>query len=128
MPVQSKSYYKLAIGLTLTAACLLIWLSLGVGIIGQDGDPANWLYAAVIVASIIGACLARLKAIGMARTLLVMAAIQILITVIALALRLGQPWSGPLELIALNGFFIAIFLTAAWSFHRAGRQRVPPGP
>lgn len=32
---------------------------------------------------------------------------------------LGRPWSGPLELILLNGFFVALFLASAWLFRRA---------
>ena len=33
--------YRSAIGVALAAAFILVWLSLGVGVIGKDGDPAR---------------------------------------------------------------------------------------
>jgi hypothetical protein len=114
-----KSTYGLAIGAALAAALMLIWLSLGVGIIGADGDRANLMYFGVVAAGIIGAFVARFQAHGMSRVLIVMAVIQALITVTAIVAKLGYPFSGPLKLLLLNGFFVASFLGAAWLFHRA---------
>lgn len=37
-----------AVSVTLAAAFILVWLSLGVGIIGADGDPANLMYFGVL--------------------------------------------------------------------------------
>lgn len=37
--------YRLALGLLIGSVMMLIWLGLGVGIIGKDGDPANMLFA-----------------------------------------------------------------------------------
>jgi len=34
-------------------------------------------------------------------------------------LEFGLPWSPPAEILALNGFFIAIFAMSAWLFRRA---------
>ncbi|MCB8944398.1 MAG: hypothetical protein H6658_11680 [Ardenticatenaceae bacterium] len=113
--------YPLAIGAALMSALLLIWLSLGVGIIGADGDPANRMYFGVIAVGIIGAILARLQPAGMARTMLAMAAAQALVAAIALFAGLGLPYSGPLELIGLNGFFVALFAGTAWLFQQATR-------
>lgn len=112
------SYWS-AIGLAILASFLLIWLSLGVGIIGADGDPANVLYGGVLGVGLIGAFLSRLRPYGMTRTLLAMAFVQALIAAYAIATGLGQPYSGPLELIGLNGFFATLWLGSAWLFHRA---------
>ena len=114
-----KTTFGLASGLSIVTSSLLIWLSLGVGIIGQDGDPANRMYFAVIAIGVIGALLSRFQAPGLARTLLAMAFTQAVIAAIALVTGLGQPWSGPLELSLLNGFFVAMFLGAAWLFQRS---------
>jgi hypothetical protein len=65
--------YKFAVGVALLAAFLLIWLSLGVGIIGSDGDPANLMYFGVLAVGLIGAFHARFRAVGMARALFAMA-------------------------------------------------------
>ncbi len=116
---SSTRAYRLGIVLAVITAFLLFWLSLGVGIIGTDGDPANLMYALVLAISVAGTYIARFQADGMKRVLIAMAAAQALITAIAVITGMGQPWSGPLELIALNGFFIGAFLAAAWLFHQA---------
>lgn len=53
--------YRAATGVALAAALMLIWLSLGVGIIGRDGDPANAMYFGVVAVGIIGAIIARFR-------------------------------------------------------------------
>lgn len=111
--------YRSAIAVALGAVFVLAWLSLGVGIIGADGDPANAMYFGVIAVGLIGSIVARLRPIGMSRTLVAMAGAQGLVTAIALIARLGLPWSGPAEILLLNGFFIALFAAAAWLFRRA---------
>ena len=113
--------YRSAVAVALLAALCLVWLSLGVGIIGQDGDPANRMYLGVLAVGIMGALIARFRARGMARALVAAALAQALVTAIALAARLGLPWSGPAEILLLNGFFIASFAGAAWLFQRAAR-------
>lgn len=113
--------YRSAIGVALVAAIRLVWLSLGVGIIGKDGDPANLMYFAVLVVGIIGALIARLQPLGMARALFAMALAQALVAAVALIARLGLPWSGPAEILLLNAFFIALFAGSAWLFRRAAR-------
>jgi len=116
-----RNTYRYAFGLALAAALILVWLSLGVGIIGADGDPANRMYAAVIAVGIIGAIIARLRPEGMALTLFAMALVQAAIGAIALVRGLGYPASPPLELVGLNGMFIALFAGSALLFLRAGR-------
>src|SRR5918997_4343886 len=98
--------YRYAVGVGLAAALILAWLSLGVGIIGRDGDPANLMYFGVLAVGIIGALIARFQPLGMARALFATALAQTSVAVTALIAGLGYPWSGPLELTALNGFFV----------------------
>ncbi len=113
--------YRWASVMALATALALIWLSQGVGIIGQDGDPANLMYVGVLAVGVVGAILAPLRPLGMARALLATAAAQAVVGLIALAAGLGRPWSGPAELIVLNGLFILLFGVAAWLFRRAGQ-------
>ena len=120
-----KASYRLAVLVTVGTTLVLIWLSLGVGIIGADGDPANAMYFSVPATGVIGAIIARLKPLGMARTLSAMASAQGVIAAIALIGGLGLPWSGPAEIILLNGFFVAVFVAAAWLFKRSAHE--PPG-
>jgi len=120
-PVRGRMLYRSAAGIALAAACLLVWLSLGVGIIGKDGDPANLMYFGVLAIGVVGAIIARFRPIGMARALIATALAQALVAAIALLAKLGLPYSGPAEILLLNGFFIALFGAAAWLFRRAGR-------
>lgn len=119
--------YRFAVGVALAAAFLLVWLSLGVGIIGRDGDPANLMYFGVLAVGIIGALIARFRPRGMARALFATALAQASVAVIALIAGLGYPWSGPLELSVLNGFFVALFVGSAWLFCRAAHGRSERG-
>lgn len=118
---MNRTAYRAAIGVAIAAACILVWLSLGVGIIGKDGDPANRMYFGVLAVGIIGALIARLRPHGMARALIATALAQALVAAIALIARLGLPYSGPAELVLLNGFFVALFAGSAWLFRRAAR-------
>lgn len=123
MRLSEKNAYRLAIGIAVISTLMLMWLSLGVGIIGRDGDPANMMYFGVVAVGIIGAIAARLRPSGMARTLYAMALAQALVAAIAVVAGLGRPWSGPLELLILNGFFIVLFCGSAWLFRRRARER-----
>jgi hypothetical protein len=116
-----RTAYRSALGVALAAGVILVWLSLGVGIIGKDGDPANVMYFGVLAVGLIGAMIARLRPQGMARALSAMALAQALVAAIALIAGLGLPWSGPAEILALNAFFVASFAASAWLFRRAAR-------
>jgi hypothetical protein len=119
------SAYRAAIGVALAAAFVLVWLSLGVGIIGKDGDSANLMYFGVLAVGIIGAFVARFQPRGMARALCATALAQALVAGIALVAGLGRPWSGAAELLLLNGFFVALWLTSASLFWKTARRQAP---
>ena len=125
--MSDRNAYRFAAGVALAAALLLVWLSLGVGIIGADGDPANMMYFGVVGVGIIGAIVARFRPHGMARALFATALAQALVAVIALIFGLGLPWSPPVEILILNGFFVALFVGSALLFRHAGRGRTPAG-
>ena len=125
--MSDRNAYRFAAGVALAAALLLVWLSLGVGIIGADGDPANTMYFGVVGVGIIGAIVARFRPHGMARALFATAIAQALVAVIALIFGLGLPWSPPVEILILNGFFVALFVGSALLFRHAGRGRTPAG-
>jgi hypothetical protein len=116
--------YRWAAGVALTAAFALVWLSLGVGIIGADGDPANLMYFGVLAVGVAGALLARLRPRGMAHAMLATALAQASVAAGALVAELGLPYSGPVELVALNGLFAALWAGAAVLF-RAAAQPLP---
>ena len=119
---SNKTSYKLAIALAIFATILLIWISLGVGIIGQDGHPANLMYFAVVAAGIIGTILAHLNPHYMEKVMLVMALVQGIIALIALFAEIGMEYSPPFEIFGLTVFFMGMFVASAWLFRRASQD------
>jgi len=119
--------YRAAVGVALAAAFILVWVNGAVGIIGSEDNPANLMYGGVLAVGIIGAIIARFQPDGMARALFATALAQALVAVIALIAGLGSPWSGPLEIVALNGFFVALFVGSALLFQKAARGRPERG-
>ena len=112
--------YRAAVGVALTAAFLLVWINGAVGIIGNEGNPANLMYFAVLAVGLIGAFIARLEPRGMARALFATALVQMLVPVIAL-LILKSPFgaAGVVGVFGLNGFFAMLFVGSGLLFRRA---------
>jgi hypothetical protein len=112
--------YRAGVGVAVAAALALVWVNLAVGLIGSEDNPANLMYLGVLAVGIIGALLARLRPLGMARA---MYATALALALVALTARIafGYLWREPLEVLGVNGFFAALFVAAAWLFRRAAR-------
>jgi hypothetical protein len=119
--------YRAAVGAALAAVLILVWLNLAVGVIGTEDDRANLMYVGVLAVGFVGAIIARFQPNGMARALFATALAQALVAVIALIFGLGSPVSGPLEILALNGFFSALFVGSALLFRYAPPEQDPTG-
>jgi hypothetical protein len=113
--------YRVAAGVALAAALLLVWVNLAVGVIGSEDNPANLMYLGVLAVGLIGAILARFQPHGMARTMFATALTQALVAVIALVFRLGAPENGPLVIVFGNAVFVALFAGSATLFQHAAR-------
>jgi hypothetical protein len=115
--------YRIAVGVALVAAFLLVWVNGAVGIIGNEGNPANLMYFGVLAIGIIGAFIARLEPRGMARALSAVALAQMLVPVIALTVWNPQATSwgaaSVLGVFGLNAFFAMLFVGSALLFQRA---------
>lgn len=124
MRKADNSMYRAAVGVALAAAFILVWANAAVGIIGSESNDANLMYGGVLAVGLIGAVLARLRPGGMARTLFATALAQALVAVIALLAGLGSPETTPLQIVLLNGFFVALFTGSALLFREAARRSV----
>lgn len=114
--------YRLGAAVALAAAFLMIWANAAVGIIGDEGNPANAMFAGVLLVAAIGATVARLRAAGMARAMIATATAELGVAVVALVGRLGADsplW--PRDILAVTAFFTALWLIAAALFARAAR-------
>jgi hypothetical protein len=103
--------YRVAVGIAVTAALLLVWMELAVGTV--DDNSGGLMYLGVLVLGI-GAVIARFRPQGMARTLFTTALAQALVAVIAMI-----AWEQYFELLILNGFFITLWIGSALLFRRA---------
>ncbi len=120
--------YKSAVGLALATPFLLVWIIGAVGVLGRAGDRADLMYIGVFAVGIMGAIIARFQPHGMARALFATALAQALVAVIALIAGMHQaPYSSVIEILGLNGFFVALFLGSAWLFRNAAREQTPAG-
>jgi len=118
--------YRIAVGLAVVSAFLLVWVNAAVGII-RDDNPANVMYFGVIVVGIMGAIIARFQPQGVVRALCVMAMAQMVVPVMALIFWKTDFAPGVVGVLALNGFFAALWLIAAWLFRKAAREHTPAG-
>ena len=126
MKKTDNSAYRSAAGVALLTAFILVWVNGAVGIIGSENNPANLMYFGVLAVGVIGAVIARFQPRGMTRALFATALAQALVAAIAVIDGLGLPWSPPLEIVLLNGFFVALWVGSAWLFRSASRKH-PPG-
>ena len=114
--------YRLAAGLGLGAAFLLVWLTLAVGIVGASGDPADLIYGGVLAVGVVGALLARFRPRGMARAMFAMAAAQAAAAAVALLAGWVPAYNSALEILGINGMFAAMFVASGLLFRRAARE------
>ncbi|MEX0662963.1 MAG: hypothetical protein WEA58_02075 [Balneolaceae bacterium] len=116
--------FRMAVGFALFTGFFLIWSNLAVGIIGSENNAINLLYFGVIFIGIIGAFIARFKSKGLALTMFAMAIIQALITVTAFITGMHHlPEVTVYHILAVNGFFITLFIVAAMLFRFAAEDQ-----
>ncbi len=127
---SEKTVYRVAFGVGLVGAFLLFWVNGAVGIIGNEGQPANLLYGAVFPVGFFGSIMARFEPRGMARTLFAAALVQMSVPVIAL-ISWPPPatsWSpGVFRVFVLSAFFAMLFVGSALLFRNAAREQPPAG-
>jgi hypothetical protein len=113
--------YRAATGVAVAAGLLLIWVNLAVGIIGDEGNPANAMYLGVLAVGIIGALIARFEPYGMARALFATAFAQALVPVLALTLGTDHVTSVDAfrSAIGANTLFVVLFVGSGLLFLRA---------
>ena len=106
--------YKAGVGVALVAGFALGWSTMVQT--ADSGHPERLSYLSVLVVGFIGACLARLKAPGLAVTLFAMAAVLALISVV---LPFGAPSDMALRMAIGHGVFVALFTASGLLFRHA---------
>jgi hypothetical protein len=106
--------YKAGVGVALVAAFALGWSTMVQT--ADSGHPERLWYLSVLVVGFIGACLARLRAPGLAVTLFAMAAVLALISVM---LPSGAPPDMALRMASGHAVYTVLFASSGLLFRRA---------
>jgi hypothetical protein len=110
----NSAAYKAGVGLSVLAGLLLMWMNLAVGIIGDEGNPANLMFIGILAIGLGGLYTSHFKAEGLMKTLFVMAGAQMLVGVIAILAFAG---GGPA--LVLSAGFAMIWFVAGLLFRQA---------
>ncbi|CAN5371851.1 hypothetical protein BH09PSE1_BH09PSE1_17770 [soil metagenome] len=114
--------YRGGASIAVVIAVLLVWVTGAVGIIGNEGEPANLLYLGVIAVAFVGAVIARFKAGGMARAMATAALAQAGVAVAALIMGWGSTSQNyPKDIIGETVVFVVLWLASAALFRKASR-------
>src|SRR5690348_9107133 len=106
--------YKAGVGVALLAGFALGWSTMVQT--ADSGHPERLWYLSVLVVGLIGTCLARLKARGLALTLFAMAAT---LALIAVTLPSGAPPYLARNMAIGHGVFVALFTASGLLFRHA---------
>ena len=117
-----NTLYRVAAGVGLAAGFILLWINGAVGLIGSEDNPANLMYGGVLIVGAIGAAIARLESLGMARALFATAVAQFLVPVVALIVSRNDFSPGVAGVFGLNFFFVLMFAGSALLFRHAARS------
>ena len=107
--------YRAAAGIAVATGFLTVWANLAVGMIGDEGNRFNLLFAGVLAVAFVGAALAKLQAPGLAKAMLATSISQALVVAAAFAIG-GDPRGA-----ACSALFIAPWLLSSALFRRASQ-------
>lgn len=112
--LSGNTLYRLGFAVAIVLGFLLVWINLAVGIIGDEDNLANVVFAGVLAVGLVSALVGRFKAAGMSRAMVATGIAQLLAGGYALAL-------GSMEGGMVSAAFAAMWFTSAALFHKAAR-------
>ena len=127
MRASSAWSYRLGALAGIGTGFLLLWANLAVGVIGDEDNPANLLYAGVLGLAIVGSLVARLRARGMAIVMTLTAVAQGAVAAMAtwepVCAGLGITCDDDWAVLPVTLAFMAMWLVSAGLFAFAARTR-----
>jgi len=109
--------YKAGVGVALVSGFAFGWSNMVQ--VADSGNPANLWYYSVLVVGVVGACMARLKARGLALTLFAMAAT---LALIAVMLPSGAPPDLGRNMAIGHSVYVVLFTVSGLLFRHASQQ------
>ena len=121
--LSDSAAYRMGLGIAVGAALVTLWVNGAVGVIGDEDNPANLMFVAVLAMGVVGAFVANFKAAGMARAMTATAAAQALVGVVAFAGRMGSEAGNWMQVIVGFTFVMCTaWMLSAWLFRRAAGE------
>ena len=115
--------YRAGVTLALAASFLLAWVNLVAGVTGNQDNPVNFGFFVLVLAPAVSAFAVRGRAEGMARAMLGVAAMQAILTALAVtAPSTANSPRGIAGVMLLSGYFAALWLGSAAAFWQAARK------
>jgi len=68
--------YRAGFAITIITGFLTVWVNLAAGMIGNEENPANLVFLGVLLTAIVGSIVARFRADGMSRAMMLAALVQ----------------------------------------------------
>lgn len=109
---QASWAYRAGVALALAASFLLVWINLAVGILGNEDNPANLMFFILPLFAALGAAVTRFRPRGMAWTMTLTAAGQVIVLIAAW-------WMGFGVIAPITAFFATLWLLSAALFRQA---------
>jgi hypothetical protein len=106
--------YRAAVVAGVACAFLQLWITLAVGIIGNEDNPANWTYIAMVLAALSVAAVTIGEPRALSRAMAVMAVLQLFFFALHMA---DGHFTGIIDL-----FFAALWVMSSRLFARAAQQ------
>ncbi|MGB0715861.1 MAG: hypothetical protein ACPGXK_08280 [Phycisphaerae bacterium] len=118
--VKEISTLQCALAFPLLAAVFLLWMILDVGIVGDVGDPADWLYLGMMGFGALGALLVKCQPRGMVGIMAGLAVLHFMIMLVVMAMGLPQTSETPLSVfVSGNLIFVFVWMSSALMFRQA---------
>jgi hypothetical protein len=110
--------FRAAVALAVATGFFIVWACGAVGIIGDEGDPANLMFGGVLLVAVAGGYVGRFRAAGLSRALVATAFVQAAVAIVAWMM-------GSVEGGVASMAFTGAWLLSAWLFARAAGSRAP---
>jgi len=110
--------HRAAVGIAVAAGLFLIWVNLAVGMIGDEGNPANLMYIFVLAVALIGASIARFEPREASIAMFATAAAHAVVALIALVAGLGPT-------LLADALWVAAWVASGLLFRQASMESSP---
>jgi len=121
---SGSSAYRLGIAVAAGTAIFLVWLIAAVGVMAESGYRGDLAYLGVLMSTLGGVVVSRLRPAGLADTMLATSVALVGVTVLALIGEVHErPATSVAELVGLNAMFATGFAVSGLLFRRVVASR-----